>query len=331
MSGRTILSLPDGLSRNAFDSWVSALPDATTPAWLGLSLTAEAAREAEAGKQALWKLAVLQGEENVSGTGSGTGTGDGIGEGGSRSGEAHTGGSSSASSTAFGARQRGLLASADRCLALLANVPALAFADPSASPSSSAATSSISRALSRELSQATSTLALVLSDLEALQQYGRGIAKATNATIDMATAIQRGRPPTHWSSLFVAAGGTGQGQAGAGLTVEAWAAEFAQRLSALTALAPLVATAGVSGASALLKARYWIGGLFSPESFVTATRQHAAQVRLSDCLLSVVCCLLSVVCCLLSVFPFQAHSPPLPPPYPLLSSPLLSSPALHRR
>jgi len=256
-SGKTVLALPDGLSRAAFESWVAALPDANTPTWLGLPLTAESQRQSAAGLRALSKLAVLQGEDEPLPLSAAGGGGD-VGA-----------VSGPASPVLLGARQRGLLATAERWLKLLP-----ASASPSPSPSAPAQ-SAVERAIERELHAGAAALQLVREHLLALQHYCVGQAKATNLTRDLSQALARGRPPASWAALFAL---------GPDVTAEAWVADLAARLAALTALAPIVAApSGASGAKAKIAAvtgaRFWVGGLFHPEAFVTATRQHAAQVR----------------------------------------------------
>lgn len=57
------------------------------------------------------------------------------------------------------------------------------------------------------------------------------------------------------------------------MSVNAWVADLALRADQLKSLGD-IARSGLTG---LRTARVWIGGLFSPEAYITATRQAVAQ------------------------------------------------------
>lgn len=56
------------------------------------------------------------------------------------------------------------------------------------------------------------------------------------------------------------------------MTAALWIADFSRRVQQLERVVGLV-----SG-GALKSATFWLGGLFTPEAFITATRQCVAQV-----------------------------------------------------
>merc|ERR1719431_1686543 len=59
-------------------------------------------------------------------------------------------------------------------------------------------------------------------------------------------------------------------------SVAAWVTDFGQRVRQLTS----ISTAVTGGSAAALKSiTVWMGGLFNPEAFVTATRQCVAQAN----------------------------------------------------
>lgn len=59
----------------------------------------------------------------------------------------------------------------------------------------------------------------------------------------------------------------------------AWVTDFAGRVKQLVEVSRSVAS---HGAAALKTTTVWMGGLFNPEAFVTATRQCVAQVILQS-------------------------------------------------
>lgn len=62
----------------------------------------------------------------------------------------------------------------------------------------------------------------------------------------------------------------------AGLTVVQWIQDFAERIKQLTNISK---AAGKGGPSALRQVQVWLGGLFMPEAYITATRQAVAQAN----------------------------------------------------
>jgi dynein heavy chain 1 len=261
--GKAVATLPDGLGRAAFEAWIRELPDSNSPAWLGLPVTAEAALQSSTGHRALHKLAVLQGvagDEDESGavdSSSPTRPMDGA--------SANPASSSPGSGAAL---QRGLLTAAERWLALLPAASTFAGATDSSAlvaRSSDSGASAVERALARELLHASSALALVSADARALQQYGTGAAKATNAVRELAAAVARGTPPAAWAALFTAA----PDQAA---SVEAWVADFAARLAALKTLAPLLNRPAGAAASRRNRSRSAGSSASPPISRTTSPR-----------------------------------------------------------
>ena len=63
------------------------------------------------------------------------------------------------------------------------------------------------------------------------------------------------------------------------ITIGAWVADLAARTKALGRYKPLLCSRGqAAGEKEEQVMRYWMGGMFAPHSFITATRQHSAQV-----------------------------------------------------
>lgn len=72
-----LVSLPDSLSRPAFEAWIKSLPDSNPPSWIGLPSTAERQLKRFIAQKALSHLAIVNGladmesasQESTSGTG----------------------------------------------------------------------------------------------------------------------------------------------------------------------------------------------------------------------------------------------------------------------
>lgn len=88
--------------------------------------------------------------------------------------------------------------------------------------------------------------------------------KQTNYHRDLLAALSQGFVPKPWNKYKVPNG----------LNVGHWVADFGARVTQLQTFVDLV-TSGQD----LHKARVWLGGLFNPEAFVTATRQAVAQAN----------------------------------------------------
>jgi Dynein heavy chain C-terminal domain len=78
------------------------------------------------------------------------------------------------------------------------------------------------------------------------------------------TSLTSGLVPSAWRAEYPSPTDTG---------ISSWVADLVSRSEALDRYRPMFRTKeAVSGT------RYWMGGMFNPHSFITATRQHSAQV-----------------------------------------------------
>jgi dynein heavy chain 1 len=103
--------------------------------------------------------------------------------------------------------------------------------------------------------------------------YCAGEAKATNAVRELMSSLRKGTVPATWRTQYAAR---------AGLTLGEWVSDLVNRSRALSA--KYTASKGGSGGmllqgAELMRCVFWVGGMFTPEAFVTATRQQTAQVR----------------------------------------------------
>lgn len=126
----------------AFESWMRALPDAHSPAWLGLPVQAESQLKSFIGQRALSTLAQLQGVES-----------------------ANT--ASASDKNALQTRNRAALEAAGRWLAALPTPANMASLAPEGSDPASL--SSLQRCLLREVCRGRSALCLVRKDLETIK------------------------------------------------------------------------------------------------------------------------------------------------------------------
>ena len=81
-------------------------------------------------------------------------------------------------------------------------------------------------------------------------------------------SISKGEVPSVWKQQYVSA---------AENTASAWIVDLSARVKALSRYqAPLRVGAPEKEVNDIV---YWVGGMFSPEAFITATRQYTAQVQ----------------------------------------------------
>ncbi|KAI9105868.1 dynein heavy chain [Phlyctochytrium arcticum] len=127
------------------------------------------------------------------------------------------------------------------------------------------------RFFERENQSAQRLLATVRSDLSELHQSLSGKWKQTNRVRELLSAAIKGTIPPHWLSYTVAKR----------TSLNEWLVDLGKRLSQLKAIAE------ADNAHTL---RIWIGGFFTPEAFVTATRQciaHTMKISLEELQLEV--------------------------------------------
>jgi len=114
----------------------------------------------------------------------------------------------------------------------------------------------------RETTVGAKLLSDVRQDLVNVLAVCEGELKQTNRMRDLLSTLVQGRTFKAWLRYVVPEG----------LPVAQWIADFSLRIKQLVDIVKHVA-AGKS----LAELRVWIGGLFVPEAFITATRQAVAQ------------------------------------------------------
>ncbi|MFH4973695.1 hypothetical protein AB6A40_000404 [Gnathostoma spinigerum] len=114
------------------------------------------------------------------------------------------------------------------------------------------------RFFEREINLGINLLASIRGDLKEIHAVCRGEQKQNNHTRELTTALNKGQVPSDWVRYTVPKG----------VTVMGWIQDFAKRVNQLTKFA---------ASNSLKKEPIWLGGMFSPEAYITATRQLVAQ------------------------------------------------------
>ncbi|XP_006454562.1 dynein heavy chain protein 1 [Agaricus bisporus var. bisporus H97] len=114
------------------------------------------------------------------------------------------------------------------------------------------------RLFSREGSVGQKLLDQVRKDLADIVKVCRGELKQTNHLRTLMSALTKGTIPEHWRRYTV----------NKTMAVTGWIADFARRLQQLDHVAKI---------DNLSNVEVWLGGLFFPEAYITATRQAVAH------------------------------------------------------
>ncbi|CAF0789670.1 unnamed protein product [Didymodactylos carnosus] len=122
------------------------------------------------------------------------------------------------------------------------------------------------RCFEREVNFAAKLLKIIRSDLSDIQAVCDGQKKQTNDTRDLIHNLSKGITPQTWKKYRVPPR----------TTAMQWISDFTARLQQLEKLSTLTTKEGVQ---ALRHISIWLGGLFTPEAYLTATRQCAAQTQ----------------------------------------------------
>ncbi|XP_037072682.1 LOW QUALITY PROTEIN: dynein heavy chain, cytoplasmic-like [Pollicipes pollicipes] len=239
----TDISMPEGIRRDQFLQWVEQLSDRQTPAWLGLPNNAEKLLLTTRGTDmvsSLLRMQLLEDDGEVAYVDE-------------REAEKHQ-------ADARPAWMRVLHNSGRTWSQLLpAQLQTLRrtvenIRDP------------LYRYFEREVNIGSRLLAGVQSDIADIIAICEGTKKQTNYHRTMVAELVRGVIPASWRQYKVPAT----------TTVIQWITDFAQRVQQLQAVSSSVAQAGANG---LKTQQIWLGGLFNPEAYVTATRQCVAQAN----------------------------------------------------
>ncbi|VDM67656.1 unnamed protein product [Strongylus vulgaris] len=116
------------------------------------------------------------------------------------------------------------------------------------------------RFFEREINLGAQLLRDIRHDLEEILSVCRAERKQSNETRALASALQKGVVPVDWLRYTVPKD----------VTVMDWVLDFSERVKQL---------ARIGASDNLKREEVWLGGTFSPEAYVTATRQQVAQAN----------------------------------------------------
>ncbi|RKP12605.1 dynein heavy chain domain-containing protein [Piptocephalis cylindrospora] len=256
------LCIPDATRMEQFLTWVDALPDREPPTWLGLPADAERVILTARGQTLLSRARKMQSVASDE-SGEADGGGDAVelsgGLGGMGGADGGEGGSTAANQQQQPAWMRTLGTHVAQWLDLLPNVstppqvPSDLLKDP------------LVRVFVREAQLGRSLLARVVGDLQEVAEVCAGTAPQTNHRRMLLSSLSRGLIPDHWRKFKVPRN----------RSLAQWIVNLGTRLKQATD-AEAKSLAGAGGAS-LGEGAVWLGGLFNPGAFITATRQAVAQ------------------------------------------------------
>lgn len=122
------------------------------------------------------------------------------------------------------------------------------------------------RFFEREVNFGLKLLVAVRTDLEDVVAITSSGKKQTNHHRALVQQLTKGIIPNNWKRYTIPKS----------CSVAAWVTDFSNRVKQLVSISKCVAK---NGAASLKASTVWMGGLFNPEAFVTATRQCVAQAN----------------------------------------------------
>ncbi|CAL4067976.1 unnamed protein product, partial [Meganyctiphanes norvegica] len=122
------------------------------------------------------------------------------------------------------------------------------------------------RYFEREVKTGSKLLSVIRNDLNDVLLICKNEKKQTNYHRLLVTQLIRGIIPNSWQVYTIPKG----------ITVIQWFIDFVQRVQQLKNISEVF---GQKGVSELKKIHVWLGGLFNPEAYITATRQFVAQIN----------------------------------------------------
>ncbi|CDJ33136.1 Cytoplasmic dynein heavy chain, related [Eimeria mitis] len=143
------------------------------------------------------------------------------------------------------------------------------------------------RCFERELAVGARLCKLIRESLGELLLVCKGELKITNSLRELASQISSSKVPPEWSQVYVSS---------QELTVKEWLEDFSRRLAQLAMVSREFGTTGEEDDAVQTEAamhllarqrdngeltqwRIWLGGLFFPSAYLTATRQAVAQAK----------------------------------------------------
>ncbi|KAL7038933.1 hypothetical protein ACKWTF_009751 [Chironomus riparius] len=251
-NGQRHITMPDGTRRDHFLKWIEGLADRQTPSWLGLPNNAEKVLLTTRGTDLISKLLKMQQLEDDDELAYSTQQDELLDKSGASSLKAQEDGRPSWMKVLHNSALTWLELLPKSLNTLRRTVENIK--DP------------LYRYFEREVSSGAKLLQTVVSDLQDVLFICQGEKKQTNYHRQMLSELVRGILPKSWRRYTVPIG----------CTVIQWITDFSQRVQQLQKVSSLVSQAG---AKELQSFPVWLGGLFNPEAYITATRQCIAQAN----------------------------------------------------
>jgi len=237
------IRMPDGIRRDQFLNWVEQLEDRTTPDWLGLPNNAERVLLSTRGHDVVIKLLKMQQLDDEDD-------------------ELAYSDSEGQKTTSEGrpAWMRTLHTRAEEWISVLPAIltPLKRTVENIKDP--------LYRFFEREVNFGLKLLVAVRTDLEDVVAITSSGKKQTNHHRALVQQLTKGIIPNSWIRYTIPKN----------CSVAAWVTDFSNRIKQLVSISKSV---GKHGAASLKSTTVWMGGLFNPEAFVTATRQCVAQAN----------------------------------------------------
>ena len=257
-SAVTLLTFPDGFSRSAFETWISSLPNNASPSFLGLPATAENQLQSLAGHQLLSRLSVLMDDDLD---------------------QLLTQESTESDGDQVSYDQRHLSSIVESIQQFRSSLPPdewvnalVAYAD--ANSASDVRASPLGRAITREIAKGIELLHIVLKDIATLRGFCDGSLKTTNVIRDLLSSFVKNAAPLRWRL---------ESPGASAVSLSAWIGDFSKKCNFLReyfgGVLPVVTAGKTTVLSPPRDLSYWLGGMFFPEAFITATRQLTAQIN----------------------------------------------------
>lgn len=233
------LLIPEGTKMSHFIDWVRKLPEQQPPHWLGLPRNAEKLLIASRGRVMLSKVRKMNSLDEQ---------------------DEHVSTKSEAQTSSLPAWMRSLLTSTERWIALLPESLA------SFSKDDQGLSSPYYRFFEREYDIATNLLKQVRRDLLQIGLLCKGEVKQTNLLRSLVGSLTKGgfpnntgMVPKEWIKYKIPRE----------TSADQWMSDFSKRLAQIDSVC--------TTSSVQAPQNIWIGGLFMPEAFITASRQTVAQ------------------------------------------------------
>ena len=122
------------------------------------------------------------------------------------------------------------------------------------------------RFFEREINTGIRLLRTVIHDLNDVDQICQGHKKQNNYHRQLLKDLAKSLIPMNWRRYTVPKS----------LIVQPWIVDFAERIKQMGQISKQF---GEQGSSCLKSSVIWLGGLFTPEAYITATRQYVAQAN----------------------------------------------------